>query len=632
MPEIKVKCKCGETRIECFSNPEKEKRCRACLKAAKNSPNKKEQVVDTEQTDPTHSNWQGGKYAGSVFQRTGDANAVIACVAGKQKRFRFVEYANDQDKTKREADKYRKQLSDELEETRNKYKVISINNKPKYLIVKLSKNYCTLIDYKYLDFVKSNNMFVSKNSREHSKHYCLYGSSTTNLFHRHVLGILEAGDKVLGDHINRYPLDNREVNLRQCSHSVNNGNKSVINSMEYAQSVDKFVGTISYRTNPAKPQITISEKFGSMELAKQWARNKVKELDLAYAEMSDEAKTLAKEFETIMTQHAGDYKWSDIDELDNWDVDNEKAEKVDNKKEILSVVTSKKEIYNKFKLINPDFVPGSDILTSDRKIHHLTHEKTEYKYCSACDKWVGTNGFPSNKKNYDGLDRRCKTCKYTLAKKYKDGKFEKEQDEQENVEAQEEIEEIPDQPNQHGGQIIQLDLDDDYDEDEQVGFVNEKLNQIIQDKAGALLTGPCAELSDRNFTVRVRCNANHIWDTKIKNIYRDIWCPTCGLEQTDEAKEKISLKMTQFFASESGKQSKVLALAKRSETMRARKQETIANIQNKQCKGHCGQVKPINDFCKKAASADGYQSWCKSCTNDKKKATRTAQVANEIEV
>ncbi len=141
MPEIKVKCKCGETRIECFSNPEKEKRCRACLRAAKNSPNKKEQVVDTEQTDPSHSNWQGGKYAGTVFQRTGDDNAVIACVAGKQKRFRYTEYANDQDKTKKEADKYRKQLSDELEETKNKYKVILIKNKPKYLIVKLSKNY-----------------------------------------------------------------------------------------------------------------------------------------------------------------------------------------------------------------------------------------------------------------------------------------------------------------------------------------------------------------------------------------------------------------------------------------------------------------------------------------------------------
>ena len=83
-----VKCKCGETRIECFSNPEKEKRCRECVKAAKNSANKKDQVVDTETTVLSHSNWQGGKYAGTIFQRTGDENGLITCVAGKQKRFR----------------------------------------------------------------------------------------------------------------------------------------------------------------------------------------------------------------------------------------------------------------------------------------------------------------------------------------------------------------------------------------------------------------------------------------------------------------------------------------------------------------------------------------------------------------
>ncbi len=622
MPEIKVKCKCGETRIECFSNPEKEKRCRACVKAAKNSPNKKEQVIDTEQTDLTHSNWQGGKYAGSVFQRTGDENGVIACVAGKQKRFRFVEYGNDQTKTKEEADKHRKKLSDELEETKNKYKIIFIKNKPKYLIVKLSKNYCTLIDYKYLDFIKNNNLFVSKGGKEEAKSYCRYQSDkNTLLFHRYVLGILDAGDKVLGDHVNRYPLDNREANLRQCSHSVNNSNKSIINSMEYTQSGDKFVGTIVYRTNPAKPQVTLSEKFNSMEQAKTWARNKIKELDLAYAEMSDEAKTLAKEFETIMNEHAGDYKWSDIDELDNWDVDNTKAAQIDNKKETLSVVTGKKEIYNKFKLINGNFTPGADILTPDRKIHHLTHGQTEYKYCSGCDQWTGVSNYFVNKQNYDGLDRRCKTCKSASSKKYKAGK----------TEQTEEIDEPdkPDEPNviqvQQGGQI------DESNSDEEPVLVNERLNQIINEKAGTLLTGPCAEITDRNFTVRIRCNANHTWDTKIKNVYRNIWCPTCGLEQTSETKAKISNKMTQFFASESGKKSKELALAKRSETMRARKEETIANIQSKQCKGHCAQVKPIDNFCKKAASADGYQSWCKSCTNDKKKAMRAAAQV-EIEV
>ena len=48
-----VKCKCGETRIECFSNPEKEKRCRTCVKAAKNSANKKDQTENIYLPDKT---------------------------------------------------------------------------------------------------------------------------------------------------------------------------------------------------------------------------------------------------------------------------------------------------------------------------------------------------------------------------------------------------------------------------------------------------------------------------------------------------------------------------------------------------------------------------------------------------
>ena len=398
--------------------------------------------------------------------------------------------------------------------------------------------------------------------------------------------------------------------------------------MEYTQSGDKFVGTISYRTNPAKPQITLTEKFNSMEQAKEWTRNKVKELDHSYAELTDQGKELSKEFELIMTQHAGDYKWSD-----NFDVDNVKATKVDTKKTELSVVTSKKEIYNKFKLINPNYELTADVLTADRKVHHLTHENSEYKYCSGCDKWVEVTRFPSNKLNYDSLDRRCKTCKSTLAKKYKANEKDKhEQDGDENQADELDQVDEPEQANliQQGGQIDNSDSDSDSDENEVPIIINEKLNQIIQEKAGTLLTEPCAEITDRNFTVRIRCSENHEWGTKIKNVYRDIWCPICGLTQADETKEKISKKMTDFFATEKGKKSKEQALIKRSETMRARKEENIANIVNKLCKGDCGQIKSIDNFCKKTASADGYQSWCKLCTNNKKKLLRAN--ANDVEI
>jgi hypothetical protein len=44
--------KCKETlTLDKYSNPTKEKRCRACVKSAKNSTNKKDPVLDIEPTN-----------------------------------------------------------------------------------------------------------------------------------------------------------------------------------------------------------------------------------------------------------------------------------------------------------------------------------------------------------------------------------------------------------------------------------------------------------------------------------------------------------------------------------------------------------------------------------------------------
>ena len=71
-----------------------------------------------------------------------------------------------------------------------------------------------------------------------------------------------------------------------------------------------------------------------------------------------------------------------------------------------------------------------------------------------------------------------------------------------------------------------------------------------------------------------------------------------------------------------GKQNKQLSIQKRSLTMAKIKEEKMANIIEKKCSGYCSTIKSINNFCKKSASADGYQSWCKECTNNKKKELR----------
>jgi len=118
--------------------------------------------------------------------------------------------------------------------------------------------------------------------------------------------------------------------------------------------------------------------------------------------------------------------------------------------------------------------------------------------------------------------------------------------------------------------------------------------------------------------ITIKCPNSHTWTTKIKNILRGHWCPTCGLQVEDKTKEKISTKFKAYLQTDEGKENKKISLQKRSETMKAIKQEKIATITEKQCT-KCTTIKPIINYCKKSASADGYQSWCKPCNNTHKK-------------
>lgn len=54
--------------------------------------------------------------------------------------------------------------------------------------------------------------------------------------------------------------------------------------------------------------------------------------------------------------------------------------------------------------------------------------------------------------------------------------------------------------------------------------------------------------------------------------------------------------------------------------MKLIKDQKKATITEKSCK-KCNILKPIINYCKKTASADGFQSWCKQCTALCKKAT-----------
>ena len=146
--------------------------------------------------------------------------------------------------------------------------------------------------------------------------------------------------------------------------------------------------------------------------------------------------------------------------------------------------------------------------------------------------------------------------------------------------------------------------------------INSRIEEIVKEKQGELLT---PNFVSREEEIELKCIHNHSWKTKVKMILSGSWCHTCGLQVDEKTKTKISEKMKTYLQSDEGKKNKLESLKKRSQTMKALKEEKIKNLTHKDCKGECGRTNlDIINFNKKSASADGYQSWCKKCTLENK--------------
>jgi len=325
--------KCNiEKTIENFSKhsgtkDKHDNRCKECVKNVKNNKDREKRPSEKDliETDLTNKNWQGGKYNGSIFERIiknkdTENKVYIVAVGGKQKTFNPKNFKNDEE-CLQEAEKYKKEKSDELNLTSNKYKIIFENNKPKYLIVQLTKNYITLCDYLQLEFIKNNNLFVSKSSAKESKQYCLYNiNNDIKRFHGYITGY----DMV--DHINRYPLDNRNCNLRKTTHTENNKNStntnktSLMTGVTFNSKDEAWRGRIKINGKEHNKQFAI--KTYGYEEAKQmaitWRQeqaklsdnfvNKVEEKDLNKHIDYDKLK---KEYEEIMEKYSNGFKWKD---------------------------------------------------------------------------------------------------------------------------------------------------------------------------------------------------------------------------------------------------------------------------------------------------------------------------------
>jgi len=392
--------KCNETlHIDKKESGKYGKRCKECVKKAKFSENKKPREKDKSYTDITLTNWQGEKYAGTIFERE---NSFICCIDGKQKSFNIVKIKNPLE----EAQKYRINKSDELALTSNKYKIIFNNNEPKYLIVQLSKNYVMLCDFSDLNIIKNNNICVTKSSAKNSQNYAIISQENKNLgFHKYKSGY------DFTDHINGYPLDNRSCNLRESNIKENNQNKTNIHKVCIKETNDKFEVSIIINNNNHDKKI-ITELFDSRQKVDNFIEKQKLIIDKHLYENDTYKLQLKKEFEEIMTTYAEEFRWND--KIIDFEIENNINEHIiqkNNKRKTNKDI--KTEIYNLFKSQihnswNIENIDSEKI--SQKKVEHIHFNNNEYKFCNTCSKWLSTNNYTKCSSHYDNLSSKCKIC------------------------------------------------------------------------------------------------------------------------------------------------------------------------------------------------------------------------------
>lgn len=383
-----------------------DQRCRDCqkeqkyiynLKKKETGNSIKETRIDDFETDLTSCDWQGGKISGSVFTR---GNSAIASVGGKQISFNINQYGSPESAILA-AKTYQLNKSDELNLTKNKYKIIfTDDNKPKYIIVQLSQNYVTLCDLNQLEFIKKHNLCVTKGGNINSKHYVGYSSSTIPItpLHNYIIN-----QKYI-DHINRYPMDNRSCNLRVSTCAENNVNKTVnvatfedeeITLNDNTKIIRKmpigvrFSNRRDVKTNNIKEygykirlKVDGKEKSGYFNITK-FGERKAYRLAVKYRRylsykyqnfnnrIGEKSYNLTNdkiksEFENIMNQHAIGFKWND----NNTNITNENNITHDNNECILTNKRKFIDDIDEFKtyMTHNDFNELQDFMIKDKKL------------------------------------------------------------------------------------------------------------------------------------------------------------------------------------------------------------------------------------------------------------------------
>ena len=178
------------------------------------------QVVKQTNKDGLPLNeWIKGKYAGTIFTRTGQNkwSVVVKKTDGSVATKTLSFTPETKDKVYEEAIQIRNNLSDMYDLTTNKIRILNDDK----IEVMLSKDQTMITDYKFLSVVEKYPIFASKSDKLNAKYYAsMMIGNEQKQFHNFITGF----DMV--DHIDRNPLNNCLDNLRAANHKENNNNRN----------------------------------------------------------------------------------------------------------------------------------------------------------------------------------------------------------------------------------------------------------------------------------------------------------------------------------------------------------------------------------------------------------------------
>jgi len=123
--------------------------------------------------------------------------------------------------------------------------------------ITLSRGLVTIVDDWNYDWLNSFRWCCDNYGYASRNHWAAGGERTTIHMHRLILK-LEKGDGEQGDHINHDRLDNREVNLRVCSHAENTRNQkaqtrttsSRFKGVCWSKEKNRWIAQIYYERKP----------------------------------------------------------------------------------------------------------------------------------------------------------------------------------------------------------------------------------------------------------------------------------------------------------------------------------------------------------------------------------------------